>query len=108
MSYVLQDWACRKERVLEEMLAAMMAEDPGEERSRARLLAEQKIAEAGLYVALVVTASGPQNRRHLAAEGVAAGVTREVLANSDGTSVARILMSLGSVEMGQVSQCEEL
>ena len=84
----------------------MAAEDPGVERSRARLIAKQKIAESGLYVALAVTASGPQNRRHLAAEGVAAGVTRDIFATNDGASIVRILMSLGSVEIGQVSQCE--
>ena len=50
---MLQDWGSRRDKVLEEMLAAMMAEDPGVERSRARLIMEQKIAEAGLYVALV-------------------------------------------------------
>ena len=49
---------------MEDMLAAMMAEDPGVERSRARLVMEQKVAESGLYVALVVAASGPQNQRH--------------------------------------------
>ena len=91
---------------MEDMLAAMMAEDPGVERSRARLAMEQKVAESGLYVALVVAASGPQNQRHRAAEGVAAGIMREILATNDGASIVRILMSLGSVEIGQVSQCE--
>ena len=90
------------------MLAALMAENPGQDRTKARLLKEQRVAEATLYVALVVVASGGPTRRHLAAEGVAAGVTREVLSNSDGVSVARILMSMGSVEIGQVSQCKEL
>ena len=51
-------------------------------------------------------ASGPQDRRHRASEGVAAGITRGVLASGDGVSIARTLMSMGSVEMGQVSQCE--
>ena len=88
------------------MLAGMDAEDPGVERSKARLIAEQKIAESGLYVALAVTASGPRDQRHLAAEGVAAGVTRDILATNDGASIVRILMMLGSVEIGQVSQCK--
>ena len=89
------------------MLAAMAAEDPGMERSRARLLAEQRVAESSLYVALAVTASGPRNQRHLAAEGVAAGVTRSIFATNDGASIVRILMQLGSVEIGQVSQYDD-
>ena len=55
---------------------------------------------------MAVAASGPQSQRHLAAEGVAAGITREILATNDGASIVRILMSLGSVEIGQVSQCK--
>ena len=84
----------------------MAAEDPGVERTKARLATEQKVAEAGLYVACAVAASGPRDQRHRAAEAVAAGVTRDILAVNDGASIVRILMSLGSVDIGQVSQCE--